>query len=377
MTIEQIKRYYQTHTKIIISITIVLVAVLGVYLVYVSQPKSITDDLEISYKGYDGSGTISYNSDEIDKKIATIAYRAAGLSNSDIDALLNDDYVALLDINSDASKTKKLLKAEAIISDVSYHFDKTSGLSNGDKVKFQVSRNAKSSPIKSETKTFTVKGLTKVKNISIAQLLKENPVTVSGFNGYGKVDLPKVDDNDEKTVFEVKDAISDDSHLKNGDKLTLKLTKDYLESLEAKGERVDKKTIEYEVSGLKELTSISNINDLLAKNDTLVKSKYENSDYVTYTLEKQRDYIKYISDSYLSSSAQLSIVSVYKITSVTGTSTSVSYNYYGYNAYILSDNTLNLDTAKETSNFFSTKDLENLYANLESDGYSQYTETSN
>lgn len=326
MTIEQIKRYYQTHTKIIISITIVLVAVLGVYLVYVSQPKSITDDLEISYKGYDGSGTISYNSDEIDKKIATIAYRAAGLSNSDIDALLNDDYVALLDINSDASKTKKLLKAEAIISDVSYHFDKTSGLSNGDKVKFQVSRNAKSSPIKSETKTFTVKGLTKVKNISIAQLLKENPVTVSGFNGYGKVDLPKVDDNDEKTVFEVKDAISDDSHLKNGDKLTLKLTKDYLESLEAKGERVDKKTIEYEVSGLKELTSISNINDLLAKNDTLVKSKYENSDYVTYTLEKQRDYIKYISDSYLSSSAQLSIVSVYKITSVTGTSTSVSYN---------------------------------------------------
>lgn len=46
-------------------------------------------------------------------------------------------------------------------SDISVDLDKTSGLSNGDKITVTISSELKKRPVKSETKTFTVSGLKK------------------------------------------------------------------------------------------------------------------------------------------------------------------------------------------------------------------------
>ena len=377
--LQQIKTFYQKHTKAVIGAVIAVVVAFGAYFVYESQPKSIVNQLEVSYKGYDGYGTLSYNSEDIQRKIVEMAYKKAGFSKSDAEALANGDSVTYTEVQQDSSKSAKLTKARMMISTVSYQFNKTSDLSNGEKVAFKVSSTSKKSPIKSETKTFKVEGLKKVKTVKISDLVKEY-VKTTGFNGYGAI----VEDSDSESVriFEISDSDDEDyddkasANLKNGDVVTLKVSSGYLNELKSKGKKVDKKTIDYKISGLKELTSISNISDLIAKNETLTKSNYENSDYTTYTLEKQKDYIRYTSNKEQSSSAQLSLVSVYKIISVSGTSTTVEYNYYGYNAYILNNNSLNLDTASELgSSWNSTKDLENLYADLETDGYSEYKES--
>ena len=139
---------------------------------------------------------------------------------------------------------------------------------------------------------------------------------------------------------------------------------------------MESNTVEVEVEGLKEISDITNIADALAKNETLVKSRYENSEYLTYTIEAQKSYIAYLTD--YDSSYQVYLVTVYKITDTyknafsSTTETTVDYVEYGYRYYVESDNSLDLDTANEISGY-ETKDLENLVAELKTEGYKEYT----
>ena len=136
--------------------------------------------------------------------------------------------------------------------------------------------------------------------------------------------------------------------------------------------KVDKKKIEYKVEGLKSVTDIKNLDEILPKNDDLAKSNHENSDYKTYTIERLNDFIKFTQSGSDGSSAQISLVSVYKITSVTSYNTNTDYYYYGYDAYVKKDGTLDLDTANKVSSW-SSKDYEKVIAELKTDNYKEYT----
>lgn len=135
-----------------------------------------------------------------------------------------------------------------------------------------------------------------------------------------------------------------------------------------------------EVKGLKEIFDISNVADALAKNDVYAKSEYQNSDWSTYTIEKQKNYIAYQTDSYnQTTTGQIYIVTVYKISKIVSQQDSfnkntVDYNYYGYSYYVNSDNSLDLETANKVHGS-STQDYENICANLEIDGYKEYKGT--
>ena len=52
-------------------------------------------------------------------------------------------------------------------------------------------------------------------------------------------------------------------------------------------------------------------------------------------------------------------------------STTVEYNYYGYSYYLNKDNTLDLDDSNSIQGY-TTKDLDMLNADLETDGYKEY-----
>lgn len=71
-------------------------------------------------------------------------------------------------------------------------------------------------------------------------------------------------------------------------------------------------------------------------------------------------------------------MTVYKITDTykgafsDTTETTVKYINYGYRYYVESDNSLNLDTANKISGY-ETQDLENLIADLKTEGYKEYT----
>jgi len=59
-----------------------------------------------------------------------------------------------------------------------------------------------------------------------------------------------------------------------------------------------------------------------------------------------------------------------------GGSTDVRYKYFGYEAYLLKDGNLDLETAEKISSW-GTEDYEGLKAELATDGYKEYSEKSN
>lgn len=368
-----VKEFLITNKAKVIGVIVVTIVLLGYYVVQL-QPKSVLQDAKVSFEGYDGYGTASLDNASIHQNIQQIAYRKAGFSKNETKDIINTDPIMMSEIYSDIKKSQKYQKARIYIENVTYQLDKTDSLSNGDTVVLSLIPRSSQSPFKKEKKTFKVKGLKKVEVLSQEEFLKKHPVEISGFNGYGVIEIPK---DDGYEIFKYSDD-SDDSSVayKNGDTVKLTLTDEYLQKLKTKGIKLENNTIEIKVSGLDEITNIKQLNDALSKNDSFVKSRFENTESSKYTIEKQSSYISYQTSSYDSkASGQIHLVSVYKITDSKtffgDTETKVYYGYYGYSYYVKPDNTLDLETANKISSS-TTQDLANLIANLETDGYKEY-----
>ena len=194
---------------------------------------------------------------------------------------------------------------------------------------------------------------------------------IVGYDGYGGMELPE--DENGNSIFSYS-GDNESNNLKNGDSIELTVSSDFLYQLQEEGKKLESDTVEVEVSGLTSISEVGNLAEALSKNDTYIKSDYENSSSTTYTLEKQKSYISYQTGYYdSSSSGQVYLVSVYKVTTVSKYSdTTVEYVYYGYRYYVKSDNSLDLETANKVSGY-ETQDLENLIADLETEGYAEYT----
>lgn len=83
--------------------------------------------------------------------------------------------------------------------------------------------------------------------------------------------------------------------------------------------------------------------------------------------------MKVIPEENKKSNGKVSLITVYKVTWSSGNSKEVRYKYYGYQAYLLKDNNLDLDAASKVSSWGS-KDLEGLKAELATEGYKVYEE---
>ncbi|ETD04264.1 hypothetical protein N568_0108750 [Lactococcus garvieae TRF1] len=107
-------------------IAALILAIFVGYTIVNNMQKSVIKDVKVEFSGYNhqGEARLAGNYDE---KIADIMSKKTDMGSSDISVVL----------------------------------DKTSGLSNGDEVTVTISSELKKSPVKSETKTFTVSGLKK------------------------------------------------------------------------------------------------------------------------------------------------------------------------------------------------------------------------
>lgn len=138
---------------------------------------------------------------------------------------------------------------------------------------------------------------------------------------------------------------------------------------------VDSKTVEVTVEGLKDLKDVKNFADLLKKNEDYSKSEHKNDSYNTYTLESQGSYLKVIPSEDKKSSVKISLVTVYKVTKVNSgfsNSTTVRYKYFGYDAFLLKDGNLDLNTASKVSDSWGTEDYEGLKSELLTNGYKEF-----
>lgn len=369
INVDELKKWMKQNSKhLVVGIVLVLVGFAG-YHYYKSQPKSIISHVKPSYSGYDGYGSLTYNGRDVGNEVSRVVYRSVGFTKKQTEELLSNDPVLMTDIRLDPKLQANYDRAMTMLGTIRCDFDHADNLKNGDKVTFRVTSTSGKSPVKSEKKVFTVKGLEKIKTVSLKDFLKDNPVTLKGYNNYASLVLPK--DKDGQEPFRDND---EEENLSNGDKVRLSLSESYLEKLLAKGESISPKEMTIKVSGLKGITEIGNLNDLLAKNDDLVKSKHENTSSYTYAIEKVGDYLKYdpnYSGFFSSdSSEQVSLVTVYKITETYSGKPAVSYGYYGYSAEVVNDKLVTEDA--QTVGGYNTEDLENLIASLKTEGYTEY-----
>lgn len=363
----------QTKRKEIIAVlaivALAIVAFVG-YKIYDSQPKSIIDEVKVQFSGYEETGKLTYNSEEIASKIEELSYRKAGFNNNQAKALVQKDPVAYSEVSRNPKLAAMLQKAEAMITSVQFNFDRTSELKNGDEVTFTITTNSQSAAVKAEKKTFKVSDLKEYEKVSTADLLKETPVTFTGFNGYGVASITENPNKDGYFNFEDNKR---PTNLKNGDTVTLTVSVTYINELKSKGKVVDNNKVEVTVEGLKDLKDVKNFADLLKKNDDYSKSEHQNSSFSTYTLESQGSYLKVIPEENKKSNGKVSLITVYKVTWSSGNSKEVRYKYYGYQAYLLKDGNLDLDAASKVSSWGS-KDLEGLKAELATEGYKVFEE---
>lgn len=367
--LQKAQEIFQKKKKEVIGALVILAVVLVAYFgysYYNSLPKSIINEVKVDFTGYDESGNLIYNSEEIASLVEEAVYKKVGLDKDQAKALTKDDPVAYSMLAQDRKLSFKLMKAESMLKTIHYEFNKTNNLKNGEEVTFTVTTSSKNSPIKAEKKAFKVQNLKEYEKVSAENLLKEVTVTFSGFNGYGTVSFG----NSIKNYFQLNSSNSY-SNLKNGDKITLTVNESYIKTLKESGKIVDNKNVDITVSGLKELKDIKNFEDLIKKNDDYVKSEHKNDSYDTYTIESQGSYMRINVNNY--DKGSISLVTIYKVTKTDSKDNkSVNYKYYGYSAYLLKDGNLDIDTASKISDRWGTKDLEGLRSQLSSDGYKVY-----
>ena len=367
--LQKAQEIFQKKKKEVIGALVILAVVLVAYFgysYYNSLPKSIINEVKVDFTGYDESGNLIYNSEEIASLVEEAVYKKVGLDKDQAKALTKDDPVAYSMLAQDRKLSFKLMKAESMLKTIHYEFNKTNNLKNGEEVTFTITTSSKNSPIKAEKKAFKVQNLKEYEKVSAENLLKEVTVTFSGFNGYGTVSFG----NSIKNYFQLNSSNSY-SNLKNGDKITLTVNDSYIKTLKESGKIVDNKNVDITVSGLKEIKDIKNFEDLIKKNDDYVKSEHKNDSYDTYTIESQGSYMRINVNNHENGS--ISLVTIYKVTKTDSKDNkSVKYKYYGYSAYLLKDGNLDIDTASKISDHWGTKDLEGLRAQLSSDGYKVY-----
>ncbi|MFS9316991.1 hypothetical protein QM359_07615 [Streptococcus infantis] len=373
--VEKAKDLFQKRKIAVIgalaAVAVLIVALVG-FKVYDSQPKSLLDVVQVQFSGYEESGTLTYNSEEVAAKLREIAYKKAGFSSKQATGLAQNDPVTFSEVTRDPKLATKYGKADALIRSVQFSFDKTNDLKNGDEVTFSIVTTSKSAPVKAEKKTFKVENLKEYEKVSASDLLTETPVTFAGLNGYGTISIAKNSKNE--TYFDFENG-ERPKNLKNGDKVTLNVNEAYINSLKSAGKMVDSKTVEVTVEGLKDLKDVKNFADLLKKNEDYSKSEHKNDSYVTYTLESQGSYLKVIPSEDKKSSAKISLITVYKVTKASSgfsNTTTVRYKYFGYEAFLLKDGNLDLDTASKVSDSWGTQDYEGLKSELLTNGYKEF-----
>ena len=332
--VEKTKGLFATKRKEIIAalvaVAVIIVAFVG-YNVIQSQPKSLIGDVKVEFSGYEESGTVTYNSQDIAEKVAEIAYQKVGFNKDQADPII------YAEVSRDGKLASKLIQAEAMISSVHYEFDKTNGLKNGDEVTFTVTTSSKHSPFKAEKKAFKVENLKEYEKVSASDLLTETPVTFTGLSGSGTITITK--NSKDEAYFDFENGERPRS-LKNGDKVTLKVKDASIDSLKAEGKVIDSKTVEVTVEGLKDAKDVKNLTDVLKKNDAYSKDANKNSTYETYTIEPQGSYVAITTGIANTSSANIDIITVYKVTRKGSLFTNVSYKYYGFGGYELKDDKL-------------------------------------
>lgn len=363
---------------IIIGIIIILIFST---LIYQSQKKTnVLNEVKVEFKGYDGNGILSYNSDDLKEEITNTCLKKAGFNSKEIDGIVTGDNVTLSNIGNDETKLKKLFSAQAMADSISYSFDKDSELQNGDKVTISIKSSSTETPIKNTSKSYTVKGLKKIQSISAKSVLTKHPIAFTGFNGFGQIE-----DTDYKKYYS---TIENNNLLSNDDTISIQISDTYISQQLTQGKKITGDTeTTIKVTGLKEINDISNLDEAIALIDNLVKNNYKDivdGGVGPFTYEEKFTISKTSTFAKINGASEndFTIANIYKIDKNT-TSTSQSnssktfYVIYGYEKVPYKNEQLVLSNLSKTNNYNSPINSYTTYTSADEAKAALISESSN
>lgn len=384
MELSKIFKNKRNIVYIVGGIGTIVVVLIGITM-FTHRQVSITSDVKPSFLGYNGQGSANYNSEKIDKKIISLYAKRSGLSEYQVQQVLsNSELIQSLPSN----KQDKALDVVGWNKELSIGFNKYSNLKNGQTVTFSVSNgNDKDNPIKETTKKYKVSGLKKVKTISTKKYLDTVKASFTGFNGQGVVKI----DSSSKMFDGQNVTVKHNGKLSNGDKITLNLKDAFLDR---KGKVwTGKESIEVAVSGLEDLSKISNVDEAKGLLDSMAKDDADDDSFgdTRYTATFVSMYAQKDDDEHSFSfedvpnvvtindssdedndSSKVKVVGVYKRES-TDDSEDSEYEEAKIENITLKDNKLNFDDVNTNTNTSVTSDysgnsISSIQHNLAADG---------
>ncbi|MCP0887135.1 hypothetical protein LB941_07275 [Ligilactobacillus sp. WILCCON 0076] len=277
--LEKIKNISKT---IYISIAIAIILIIGL-IYYVNNKKTnvlTNDNINMQFNGWNGEGTATYDSATVSRQMIKIMAQKAKLGEYLTSELTSgyistdsEQFAALSDEDKD-----KITKVNRWISETNIRVNKESNLKNGDTVTVTLTTNDdKTNPIKADSKSYTVKGLKKVKSVSTKSILSKLKASFVGFNGTGQIILSSKSKQLNNESFTVKKNGS----LSNGD--TVKVVASSSLFQKNGTTYTGSRTVTFKVAGLTDITKITNIDAVQKLTDSLVNDQYTSNDYETYT----------------------------------------------------------------------------------------------
>lgn len=248
-----------------------LIAVMSLSVVMISacsQKKSVLDDVKVKYEGYSGHGIAYLDNKKLNSNMVDVFAKKLKLDDYLTEKLKSNELNAeALESEATSDERDKLVKVERWVKDTRVRVNKAQNLKNGDKYVVTIKTGDKENPIKSESKTYTVKGLKKTKKVTAKDIAKDLNVQAYGYNGKGLIAITS-----KKYKGEVMFHIKNNGSLSNGDKVTIKLPSEFTdyEKFDFRG----KKEFTYTVQGLKELAATKDLDEIKKVTDSMVNDEY-------------------------------------------------------------------------------------------------------
>lgn len=256
-----------------------LIAVMSLSVVMISacsQKKSVLDDVKVKYEGYSGHGIAYLDNKKLNSNMVDVFAKKLKLDDYLTEKLKSNELNAeALESEATSDERDKLVKVERWVKDTRVRVSKAQNLKNGDKYVVTIKTGDKENPIKSESKTYIVKGLKKTKKVTAKDIAKDLNVQAYGYNGKGLIAITS-----KKYKSEVMFHIKNNGSLSNGDKVTIKLPSEFTdyEKFDFRG----KKEFTYTVQGLKELSATKDLDEIKKVTDSMVNDEYPYGEYEKY-----------------------------------------------------------------------------------------------
>lgn len=405
---ERFKSFMNKYKWFVIGGVVALIIIIVVATLLVKNHKiDVEDDVKVTFNGYNKTGTAEITDDSYEKimnQLEVKALKQADFKNKEVLNMIENGETDDLDEDDfNYEEQQQARKAGKILEHVNLDIHNGEKLKNGDKVTVKlaidkgISKDYKLK-VKEFTKSFKAHGLKEPKNIEAKNLFTALKPKFTGVNGGGSLnliskDLPK--SLQELSMSNYDFTVANNGNLSNGDEVKLKIPQSLIDDINESGSSTfsGKSTQNIKVKGLKTVSSLDNINELIDKNNTLIDKEYESDEYTKYNTENLGNYYKIqagTSDEYSfgeeedESSEKVFPVSeveptyVSLITAVKVTKTGkysdpdVSYTYQGYKNYQLEDNRLVKDDMTDKMSMTSSKDKQDeLNNDLKSDGFKE------